>query len=67
MQKTNSQAVESHSYDPLTKILTVQFKTGATYNYHEVTNSTMSKYDAQGSFMGFMRENVMGKHNSTKL
>jgi hypothetical protein len=67
MQKTNSQAVESHAYDPLTKILTVRFKAGNAYNYHEVTNETMGKLDHQGSFMGFMRENVMGKHNSTKL
>lgn len=67
MNKTNSSAVESHAYDPLTKILTVRFKSGAVYNYHEVTNATMAKYDPDASFMAFMRDQVMGKHNTTKI
>ena len=67
MQKTNSQAVESHAYDPITKILTVRYKSGTAYNYHEVTNTTMAKYNADESFMGFMRDQVLGKHNHTKV
>jgi len=67
MQQVDSGAVSHYGYDSNTHILTVKYKSGQTYHYHDVAPATHAKFKEGDSFMGFMRDHVMGKHNHTKL
>lgn len=67
MCNCESSQVKAHGYDPQTKTLAVQFKSGGTYHYHDVpatTYAAMKEAKSVGSFIG---KSVKGAHKFTRI
>jgi hypothetical protein len=62
-----SSHIEAHEYDHAKKLLTVTFKGGRKYRYHDVDASTakgLAKAPSKGSFM---HASVIGKFRHDKI
>jgi len=65
LNPAKSSNVAATGYDEATKTLSVQFKGGATYHYHDVppeTHSALNKAESIGKFIG---SNIRNKFKHT--
>lgn len=62
MIKPNSSQIAGYDYDPATKTLTVEFKSGGTYTYHDVPAEKFEAMQAAPSVGSYLHANIKGKH-----
>lgn len=67
MSECSSSQVKGYGYDPETKTLAVEFKSGGLYHYHDVPAETfgaMREAESVGKFIG---ASIKGAHKFTKI
>jgi len=67
MKKVNSSNVDSIHYEPLVRKLTVVFKNGGTYEYHDVSPDKYKELESAESIGGHLHKHIKSSHSFTKL
>ena len=67
MISVKSSQVTHAGYDPETKILQIQYKSGGTYKYKDVSQENYDKLQKAESFGKYMHQHISGKHSHVKL
>ena len=67
--KTNvdSSNIDAYAYDPHTKILSIEFKSGRTYNYSGVDHTTADAFDTAESKGRFHATEIRGEFDFERL
>lgn len=63
----DSSTVESHTYDPESQHLTVSYRTGATYRYHDVPQDKVDGLRAASSANGYLHELIKSQYRMVRL
>jgi hypothetical protein len=66
MNDIKSSQVEASGYDSLSRTLSVKFRSGATYHYHDVDPLSADKLIKAESFGKHLQTHIVGKHKYTK-
>ncbi len=66
MKKVTSSTIDSIHYDPDTKLLEIQFKSGGTYHYSDVSQEAYDALDNAESVGKHFHSHIRGKHAHTK-
>lgn len=61
-----SSNVASVGYDPDTKVMSIEFKDGSVYHYHDVESDLHEQLLAAKSIGSFLHKNVKGAYKFTK-
>lgn len=61
----DSSTVESHTYDG--QHLTVTYRTGATYRYHDVPQAKVDGLRAASSANGYLHSEIKSAHRTERL
>lgn len=67
MNKVKSSQVTHAGYDPESKTLQIQYKSGGTYSYKDVSQDDYDKLQKAESFGKCMQSHICGKHSHVKL
>lgn len=67
MTACSSSQVKAHGYDAATKTLAVQFNSGHTYHYHDVTASQYDELCKADSIGSHLHKAIKGMHKYTKI
>ena len=69
MERTpvKSSNVAGIGYDPETKLLEVEYNSGAIYHYHDVEPALHLGLSHAGSPGGYISDRIKGKHKCTKV
>lgn len=62
----NSSNLDGHHYDPVTKTLTVKFKSGGTYSYGGVVKEHYDGLCSAESAGGYFHKNIRGGYKHSK-
>jgi hypothetical protein len=62
-----SSAIKAHGFDPATQTLFLEFTSGTTYSYPEVSNDTYTALQAAESVGRFYGANIKGKFVATPV
>ena len=65
--ETSSRNIQSIDYDDETKVLTVDFRSGNTYMYHDVTEEEYEKLLSASTRTGYLNHNLSKTHKMTRL
>ena len=57
-----SSNIARYKYEDQTRVLTVEFKHGGTYNYYDVPHQVFAQMNAANSKGGFLAQNVKGAY-----
>ncbi|MBU3577489.1 KTSC domain-containing protein [Polynucleobacter sp. UK-Kesae-W10] len=60
--QVKSSNVHGYHYDPTVRVLTIQFKTGKSYKYADVSPDSMGKLLAADSFGSHLSKHIIKKH-----
>lgn len=66
MKPVKSSNIASVGYDAETKVLRVEFTSGATYNYDGVSQQVHAEMMASSSVGGFLASRIKNKHAHTR-
>jgi len=67
MTRVNSSQVTHAGYDPESKTLQIQYKSGGTYTYKDVSQENYDKLTKAESFGKYMYTHIAGQHSHVKL
>jgi hypothetical protein len=66
MKPVNSSNITAVGYDPASKTLAVQFKSGGTYHYQNVTPEKHGALMSASSIGGHLHTHIKPHHKATK-
>lgn len=58
----NSSNIERFAYDPLSRVLKVEFKNGGTYDYFDVSQTDFDRMRSAPSKGQFLASDIKGKY-----
>lgn len=67
MCECESSQIRGYGYDPTSKTLSVKFKGGGTYHYHNVPAETYDAMKAAKSVGSFLGSSIKGTYAFTKM
>lgn len=65
MKTHKSTNIAASSYHPESKTLRVQFHSGSTYDYHDVSADIATAFETSKSIGSFVAMNIRGKYKTT--
>ena len=67
MQPTDSSNIAAHGYDPATKTLAVQFKSGSLYHYDNVPEEVANEFKNAKSAGSFFAKSIRGNFEALRI
>lgn len=67
MKPVKSSNIKAAGYDPLRKVMRVQFSNGSNYDYSEVDATTFNNFMEAKSQGKFFHQNIKGKLTGTRV
>lgn len=67
IETPQSSNLARYRYDVSTRVLTVEFKNGGTYNYYDVPQRTYEQMNAASSKGQFLAQNVKGVYRYARV
>lgn len=67
MKVVNSSNIESIDYNPESKTLSVKFKNGGSYQYHEVSPEAYQGLESAESIGKHLHSHIKPKHRTSKV
>jgi hypothetical protein len=63
--QVDSSMISSVGHDPETQTLELEFKSGAVWQYSEVSSETHAELMAAGSVGSYVRSNILGEYSES--
>ena len=67
IETPDSSNIARYKYDDRTRVLTVEFKNGGTYNYYDVPRTVFDQMNAASSKGGFLARNIKGIYRYARV
>lgn len=64
---STSSNIASHGHDPETNTMEIEFKSGGTYQYKDVSPEKYEEFKSSDSHGSFFHHNIRNQHHTTKL
>lgn len=67
IETPDSSNIARYKYEEKTRVLTVEFKNGGTYNYYDVPPAVFEQMKAAPSKGGFLARNIKGAYRYARV